>query len=284
MAHNERHEELVALHALGSLGADPELERHLGEGCPICEEHLHELRQAASVLAFAAPTRRPSRAVRDRVLASLGPAPAPSVREITRPARTRQWWLLAAAAALLLFFIADRTRLSVQRDSLQEELAAARARLVIAEREAARGAQTGATAAELASRLRSAEAELARRDLRARVLESDDVRMLFLGGRDPQPRAQGKVFWSDTARRGFVVVGNLQPLPADRQYQLWVFERGKPVDAGVFDVDAEGRALFESKDLSGISGAENFAVTIEPRGGLPQPSGPIVLLGSPSSG
>lgn len=284
MAHNERHEELVALHALGSLGADPELERHLAEGCTVCEDLLRDLRQAASAFAFAPAPRRPSRELRDRVLASLGPLPVVSVAEITPPTRRRQWWLLAAAAAILLFFIADRTRLSTQRDNLQEELAAVRSRLTTAEREAARGSQTGAAAADLASRLRSAEAELARRDLRTRVLESDDVRMLFLGGKDPQPGARGKVFWSDTARRGVVVAGNLQPLPADRQYQLWVFENGKPVDAGVFDVDAEGRALFESKDMSAISGAENFAVTIEPRGGLPQPSGPIVLLGNPSSG
>jgi anti-sigma-K factor RskA len=71
-------------------------------------------------------------------------------------------------------------------------------------------------------------------------------------------------------------------LPPDRQYQLWVFANGKPVDAGVFDADASGRALFESKDLAAISTAENFAVTVESRGGVPQPTGPIVLLGSPS--
>ena len=78
------------------------------------------------------------------------------------------------------------------------------------------------------------------------------------------------------------MAGNLAPLPADRQYQLWVFVDGKPVDAGVFDPDASGRALFESKDLAAIRIAQNFAVTVEPRGGLPQPSGPIVLAGTPS--
>jgi anti-sigma-K factor RskA len=50
----------------------------------------------------------------------------------------------------------------------------------------------------------------------------------------------------------------------------------------VFDADADGRALFESKDLAAIRTAENFAVTVEPRGGVPQPTGPIVLLGSPA--
>jgi anti-sigma-K factor RskA len=57
---------------------------------------------------------------------------------------------------------------------------------------------------------------------------------------------------------------------------------GKPVPAGVFDPDAEGRALFESPELSAIASAENFAVTIEPRGGVPAPTGPIVLVGKPS--
>jgi hypothetical protein len=281
MAHSERHEELLALQALGSLGdAEPELQRHLEEGCAICENLLQELRQSAAALAATAPLRRPRPAVRERLLASLGPVSAPSAPERgSEPVRRIPRWLLAAAAAVLLLFIVNHTRLTNQRDRLQQELADAQSRLATAEREAARRTRESEGTADLAARLRAAEAELARRDLRARVLESDDVRMLFLGGKDPQPGARGKVFWSDKARRGVVVASNLQPLPADRQYQLWVFERGKPVDAGVFDVDSAGRALFESRDLSGIAGAENFAVTVEPRGGMPQPTGPIVLIG-----
>jgi anti-sigma-K factor RskA len=88
------------------------------------------------------------------------------------------------------------------------------------------------------------------------------------------------VFWSEKAKRGVLLGGQLAALPAEKQYQLWVFDKGKPVDAGVFDVDPEGRALFESKDLSAIARAENFAVTVEPRGGVPQPTGPIVLVGA----
>jgi anti-sigma-K factor RskA len=127
--------------------------------------------------------------------------------------------------------------------------------------------------------METTRSEIARRDLVTRVMESDDVRVLFLGGHGPQPNARGKVFWSDKAKRGILVAGSLEPLPADRQYQLWVFADGKPVDAGTFDVDPSGRALIESKDLAAVRTAENFAVTVEPRGGVPQPTGPIVLLG-----
>ena len=66
--------------------------------------------------------------------------------------------------------------------------------------------------AELSGQVASSRAELSRRDLRARVMESDDVRLLFLGGQGPQPKARGKVFWSEGAKRGVLVAG--QPLAA----------------------------------------------------------------------
>ena len=117
--------------------------------------------------------------------------------------------------------------------------------------------------------------------LRARVLESDDVQMMLLGGKGPQPDARARVFWSPRAKRGILVASKLAALPSDRQYELWVFLDGKPVNAGVFDVDTSGRALFESTDFPAPD-AQNFAVTVEPRGGLPAPSGPVVLVGSPA--
>jgi len=89
------------------------------------------------------------------------------------------------------------------------------------------------------------------------------------------------VFWSPRARRGIILASNLAPLPPDRQYELWVFQKGKPVNAGVFDADPKGQALFESTEFP-LPEAEAFAVTVEPRGGVPAPTGPIVLVGKTS--
>ncbi len=254
--HNERHEELVSLAALGiPAGEDAaELERLLDGGCPECERLLAELRLAASALATSAPARRPRASLRDELLASLDPVRRP----VERPSRAAGWAFAAAAAILFVVIALDDARIRRQREELR------------------------ARNSELAERVEASRSELARRDLRARVFESEDVRMLFLGGAGPQPNASGKVFWSEAAKRGILVAGNLESLPPDRQYQLWVFVDGKPVDAGVFDANPSGRALFESKDLAAIRTAENFAVTVEPRGGLSQPSGPVVLLGLPS--
>jgi anti-sigma-K factor RskA len=257
--HSERHEELLALVALGMpLPAEEaaEYERLLEERCAECGSLGAELRFAASALAAGAPPRAPRPGLRDEVLASIGPARRSSAPPRSSPIAA--WAFAAAAAILFIVVLLDDARLRRQREELT------------------------ARNSELAERMETARSEIARRDLATRVMESDDVRILFLGGHGPQPNARGKVFWSDKAKRGILVAASLETLPADRQYQLWAFAEGKPVDAGTFDVDPAGRALVESKDLAAVRTAENFAVTVEPRGGVPQPTGPIVLLGAAS--
>ena len=256
MPHSERHEELVAALALGMpLGADAgELESHLAEGCATCEELLSDLRSAGTALAAATRPVAPPPELRDRILRSLGPSRAPA-----RAPSGVAWRVLAAAAAFLFVAVGlDDARLRRQREDLRSQ------------------------SADLAGRLQSAETRLAERALQARVLESDDVQMMLLGGKGPQPDARGRVFWSPKARRGVLVAGSLAALPSDRQYELWVFLEGKPVNAGVFDADASGRAVFESTAFPSTD-AQNFAVTIEPRGGVSAPTGPAVLVGSPSA-
>lgn len=69
----------------------------------------------------------------------------------------------------------------------------------------------------------------------------------------------------------------LQEAPAGHDYQLWLIQDGEPTSAGTFDV-SEGIAIVET-DLS-LEDAEAAAVTIEPDGGVKQPSGDPVLTSS----
>ncbi len=298
--HTEHFEELAALQALGiPLGNEAdEFARHLRD-CPICADLLSELTESAAALTAATAPVAPRTELRARILGSLdaaapAPVPAPSAAargqartpppasETARPRASVAPWLFAAAAGLLLLLLVmDDARLRREREDLRSQAASFASRA--GEGEDLRK-QTAALREEkmaLSEKLTSARRSLARRDLQARVLESDDVLMLFLQGKAPQPGARGRVFWSTRAGRGIVVAGNLNVLPAGKQYELWAFAGGKPVSAGVFDADASGRALFESKDLSRIGTPEKFAVTVEPRGGVDAPTGPIVLLGAP---
>ena len=51
------------------------------------------------------------------------------------------------------------------------------------------------------------------------------------------------------------------------------------MSAGVFSVDASGTGSLSVAPLPGVSAVNAFAVTLEPAGGLPAPSGEMYLLG-----
>jgi anti-sigma-K factor RskA len=96
------------------------------------------------------------------------------------------------------------------------------------------------------------------------------------------PKAVAVSLWDNQQQRGVFVVQNLKPLPVGRDYQLWVIDPKypTPVSAGVFQVDAQGNMRLQFKTDKLIESADKFAVTQEPKGGLPTPTlKNLVLMG-----
>ena len=94
--------------------------------------------------------------------------------------------------------------------------------------------------------------------------------------------ARAKLVFSDTTGEAILVAAKLPPAPAGKTYQLWYIAGGKPLPGAVFTTDGSGRGeLRSSIPLEGRR-AEVFAVTLEPAGGLPAPSGEIYLKGPAS--
>ncbi len=95
----------------------------------------------------------------------------------------------------------------------------------------------------------------------------------------PDPKANASmayVYWNEQTKEVYLSIQDMKQLAQENQYQLWAMIDGKPVDAGVFDIDTNG--LIRMKDMTG---AGAFAVTIEPRGGRPTPSlDKIQIIGS----
>ena len=70
----------------------------------------------------------------------------------------------------------------------------------------------------------------------------------------------------------------LPKLPADKDYELWFFNGQKPVRAGILSQDPDEPTRIEvPPDLPQITAT---AVTIEPKGGVAQPTGPVVMKGA----
>jgi anti-sigma-K factor RskA len=78
------------------------------------------------------------------------------------------------------------------------------------------------------------------------------------------------------------LANNLAQLQANTTYELWLIPAGpnaKPIPAGTFKPDKEGRASMVTAGLPVGLVAGGFGVTIEPEGGSSTPTQPIVLAG-----
>jgi anti-sigma-K factor RskA len=110
-----------------------------------------------------------------------------------------------------------------------------------------------------------------------------NLRIAMLGSLlTDSPKAVAVSLWDDKQQRGVFVVQNLKPLPADKDYQLWVIDPKypTPVSAGVFQVDLQGNVRLQFKADKLIESASKFAVTQEPKGGLLTPTlKNLVLIG-----
>jgi anti-sigma-K factor RskA len=83
------------------------------------------------------------------------------------------------------------------------------------------------------------------------------------------------IYWDTASSNVFLVVRNLPKLPTEKQYQLWAFIEGQPVDLGLFDWDNKNVIL----KMKNTQKAEAFAITIENRGNGPVPHGTVETQG-----
>jgi anti-sigma-K factor RskA len=95
--------------------------------------------------------------------------------------------------------------------------------------------------------------------------------------------APGQAHVLYNARLGLVLYsGEIAPAPAGKSYQLWLVPaQGTPVSAGVLAANQPNGAIVVRLQ-PGVP-AQAFAVTLEPEGGRPQPTGPKVLVGAVGS-
>ncbi len=97
-----------------------------------------------------------------------------------------------------------------------------------------------------------------------------------------QTKAAARVYWHDVKKSGVLVASNLQPV-LKGQYkclELWAICGSEaPVPAGLFWTDNTGHGVLEIKLGKQMACVDKFAVTIEPVGGVPAPTGSMILQG-----
>jgi anti-sigma-K factor RskA len=185
----------------------------------------------------------------------------PDVIPITStPARRRTSilpWLAAAASLVLLVGV------GLYAASLRGRLATAEERYLAAARERS----------ELERRVERSEATLAAVTAPAsRVIELAAARPAAPGGR---------MFWNVATNRWTFFAHNLPAVREGREYQLWLITTDqRKIPAGTFRPDPRGQAVVQATYALAPDSLGAVAVTEEPAGGLPQPSGAVIVAGA----
>ena len=136
---------------------------------------------------------------------------------------------------------------------------------------------------QLQTRLLALKDELTRKEELLKVLASKRIEITVMNGLKTSPVSYGKIIWDPEKKTAILQVSNLPPVPSDKDYQLWVIKDKKPISAGVFSVNNSEPNYFKIENLAVTNPKEigAFAVTLEPKGGVPQPTGEMYIAGSP---
>lgn len=111
----------------------------------------------------------------------------------------------------------------------------------------------------------------------AALLRTPDVKAVSLAGTDMAKHASGVLLYDARTQKVWLYSVNLPECPNGTTYQLWAI-REKPVSVGMFHLDSGQTAHLLVKPLPNFAIAKKFAVSLEPPGGRPQPTGPLYLV------
>lgn len=131
-------------------------------------------------------------------------------------------------------------------------------------------AQALASEQTLAQNYQTAAYQLDQQEQVLRVLRSGNFRTVALQGVEAHPEAKMLVYWNPEAQEVYVDAVQLPAPPAGKQYQLWALLDGKPIDAGLIQLENGTAAAMQA--MKKIGAAQAFAVTLEPVGGSVGPT------------
>jgi anti-sigma-K factor RskA len=273
--------ELAPLHVIGALDGETarELEASLDAATPEQLRVVALWRDVAALLPQALPLQTPQDHVKERLFNRIAEEAQKTPIEIAveesalkeatgrgekkilpfvqvqpRRAESRTVRLLLIAATALLAFTSaylftrnaklarERDNLSRERDKLSEELAGVSGQLD--------------------------------------EFVSSRTRVIAMVGEET-PQANAKVVWDMKEQKWVIYIYDLPTPPSDKDYQLWYVTANAKISAAVFRTNEQGRTVLKlTLPPEALAGLALTAVTLEPRGGSPQPTGKFYLKAS----
>ena len=262
------HEQTVAelgAYALDALSPDERssVEEHL-KTCDACRTELKAMSETAAALASSVPPRpmdeKRSAAVKERLFERIRAEKrvVTPIQSVTIPGKSRQvpWWLAAAASVAFAIATYQLIRTAQERDAIRTQLV---------------------TESMRSSALKDS---LAQRERMLLDMAGADVKVVELVANNRRPNA--RMFWAQSTNTWTMFAHSI-PAPAQgRTYQLWLITRdGQRISAGTFAPDPTGSAVVTAQYPLAADALQMIAVTEEPAGGVPQPTGEVLIAGQP---
>ncbi|PSR56907.1 hypothetical protein AHMF7605_27120 [Adhaeribacter arboris] len=176
--------------------------------------------------------------------------PVEAEPSLSSPSANYSWWAIAASVLLLIsaglniFFYNNW-----QRTENQYQLALAFQN------------QYAQQVQQVNQKLQLTAAEL-------KLITHNKTQKVNLKGLPKSPSSSVVVYWNTSTKDVLLKVADLPVPPPNRQYQLWALENGKPIDAGMLDLNDSTKV----QHMKTITNAQAFAITLEPKGGSPIPT------------
>jgi hypothetical protein len=306
LTHEEAYPELAAA-ALDALPADlAVVVREHAAICPECGPELSAMEETVAQLGLLVPQKAMNlghgAGIRSRLImrarsereARLSAAPGPpdiargvaslsgfghrltpgtqravdaEVKKALPPQKRRRFTfsgsnMMAMAASVAFIIVAVQLmRVSADRDRMQNELASRTVAPVVHD------------TIKIPSSTSTAEKEAL-----VTAMAGPDVKIVPLS--TGSSARMGRMFWNRASNDWTMVVYTMPPPKAGKTYQVWLVTKDAKISAGTFQPDASGHAFMQAKYPLDRNALKAVAVTEEPMGGMPSPTGPIVVSGS----
>ena len=244
MAH-EHFKEMLTTHALSALdrGDEQALEEHLAT-CQECLKELDEWCATAATMSFASPAAEPSPEVRERLMSQIRAERATPSKVVPLVPKTRvaprPGSLLQIAAALIIGVLLISVFLLWRENQTRQ-------------------------------------AELNREREIAEFFTRPGARVMELSGTKVAPGAYAKLAY-DKNGNAMLMAKGLPAAPSGKAYQLWFIVGDNKMPGRTFGTDATGKGELKDEIPSAALSGAVFAVTLEPEGGVPKPTGDIFLV------
>jgi hypothetical protein len=175
-----------------------------------------------------------------------------------RPIRRTSNWLAIAATLALVATGVQLFRVTSDRNQMRAQLSAP---------------DTVKTQDDSLARM------LSQKDSMIAAMTGPDVKVVALmnqGAKEPL----GRMVWNRSSNDWIMVTYNLRQPKPGKTYQVWLVTDNAKISAGTFKPDAQGNTMMHARYEMPRNALRAVAITEEPEGGMPAPTGPMVVAGA----